>query len=297
MLQKAGLFVLLGIGFTLGSLAAVSSAAVSSQEEPVLLRNRPFVRQVQEALARRGFDPGPADGIMGPRTRQAVRDYQRSEGLPENGQLTDETVESLGVDVSVNNNPDRRDRGLVGSVASGTATVGKTVGRTTAKGASAVAGGTATGAKATAKGATTGAKATAKGATVGAKATAKGTSTGAKAAAKGTTTAAKSTASAVETGAEATVGGAKAVGEGAGKALRGTKNFLFGKDQDKALEKEVREAFEARGIDPDHIGIQVDDSVVTLTFKAGTSSEWNRAVAIAKRVEGVSQVYVRKPAS
>jgi hypothetical protein len=33
------------------------------------------VREVQEALAKSGYDPGPIDGIMGPRTRAALRKY------------------------------------------------------------------------------------------------------------------------------------------------------------------------------------------------------------------------------
>ena len=33
------------------------------------------VREVQEALLKSGHDPGPIDGIMGPRTRAALRAY------------------------------------------------------------------------------------------------------------------------------------------------------------------------------------------------------------------------------
>jgi len=33
------------------------------------------VREVQEALAAAGYDPGPIDGIMGPRTKSALRKY------------------------------------------------------------------------------------------------------------------------------------------------------------------------------------------------------------------------------
>jgi hypothetical protein len=33
------------------------------------------VREVQRALAAAGFDPGPIDGIMGPRTKLALRKY------------------------------------------------------------------------------------------------------------------------------------------------------------------------------------------------------------------------------
>jgi putative peptidoglycan binding protein len=33
------------------------------------------IRELQEALAKSGYDPGPIDGIMGPRTKAALRKY------------------------------------------------------------------------------------------------------------------------------------------------------------------------------------------------------------------------------
>lgn len=43
------------------------------------------VRQVQVALKLHGFDPGPADGVPGPRTTAAVRAFQASRGLVQDG--------------------------------------------------------------------------------------------------------------------------------------------------------------------------------------------------------------------
>ncbi|MBI3323404.1 MAG: peptidoglycan-binding protein [Candidatus Omnitrophica bacterium] len=45
------------------------------------------VRDVQVALRAAGFDPGSADGRMGPRTRQAVRDFQVANGLQPDGKV------------------------------------------------------------------------------------------------------------------------------------------------------------------------------------------------------------------
>jgi membrane-bound lytic murein transglycosylase B len=42
-------------------------------------------REMQGLLARKGFDPGAVDGIMGPNTIQAVRLYQAAEGLVPDG--------------------------------------------------------------------------------------------------------------------------------------------------------------------------------------------------------------------
>ncbi len=42
-------------------------------------------KRLQEALAAQGFDPGPVDGIIGAGTKKALRAWQRSRGLPEDG--------------------------------------------------------------------------------------------------------------------------------------------------------------------------------------------------------------------
>lgn len=55
------------------------------------------VRATQQALARAGFNPGPIDGTMGPRTRAAIRDFQRLSGLKVTGTITPELTQSLQV--------------------------------------------------------------------------------------------------------------------------------------------------------------------------------------------------------
>lgn len=46
-----------------------------------------------------GFGTGSLDGIFGARTEQAVRNYQRSRGLPEDGIVGCNTWRSLQEDV------------------------------------------------------------------------------------------------------------------------------------------------------------------------------------------------------
>jgi hypothetical protein len=58
------------------------------------------VMAMQQALKDKGHDPGPIDGVVGPRTRAALRDYQRAEGLTPTGRWNDETAAKLGVAVS-----------------------------------------------------------------------------------------------------------------------------------------------------------------------------------------------------
>jgi peptidoglycan hydrolase-like protein with peptidoglycan-binding domain len=55
------------------------------------------VKAIQQALKDKGHDPGEIDGVMGPKTRAALRDYQKKEGLKATGQLDKETAAKLGV--------------------------------------------------------------------------------------------------------------------------------------------------------------------------------------------------------
>lgn len=58
--------------------------------------SREEVKAVQEALREHGQNPGPIDGVMGPKTQAALREFQRSEGLPETGRIDPETMAKLG---------------------------------------------------------------------------------------------------------------------------------------------------------------------------------------------------------
>jgi peptidoglycan hydrolase-like protein with peptidoglycan-binding domain len=58
------------------------------------------VRQGQEALKNQGQDPGPIDGIMGPRTRQALRAFQSKNGLKQTGTLDTANREKLNIESS-----------------------------------------------------------------------------------------------------------------------------------------------------------------------------------------------------
>jgi hypothetical protein len=55
------------------------------------------VKSVQKALQDKGMDPGPLDGVMGPKTMAALKAFQKDQKLPESGKLDDQTREKLGV--------------------------------------------------------------------------------------------------------------------------------------------------------------------------------------------------------
>ena len=49
----------------------------------------------QVSLFYLGFNPGPIDGILGPRTRAALIAYQKKRGIPVTGRLDDRMQEYL----------------------------------------------------------------------------------------------------------------------------------------------------------------------------------------------------------
>jgi peptidoglycan hydrolase-like protein with peptidoglycan-binding domain len=54
------------------------------------------IRVVQQALQSKGFDPGPIDGIVGPRTKEAVRNFQDRYGMNPTGEIDNQTLFALG---------------------------------------------------------------------------------------------------------------------------------------------------------------------------------------------------------
>ena len=56
-----------------------------------------IVAELQRALAREGFDPGPPDGVIGPGTLEAVEAYQAERALDRGG-LTYQTLQALNVE-------------------------------------------------------------------------------------------------------------------------------------------------------------------------------------------------------
>jgi peptidoglycan hydrolase-like protein with peptidoglycan-binding domain len=57
--------------------------------------DRDPVKGAQRALKTRGYDIGEPDGMLGPKTRAAVRAFQKDEGLKVTGRLDAETMKRL----------------------------------------------------------------------------------------------------------------------------------------------------------------------------------------------------------
>lgn len=67
----------------------VSSPATKEEMRAAImeyrLRSPDRIKKVQLALEQAGFDPGPIDGELGPRTDQALRAFQKAQGLEPDG--------------------------------------------------------------------------------------------------------------------------------------------------------------------------------------------------------------------
>ena len=59
--------------------------------------NVQLVHQIQSKLKGLGYDPGPLDGIWGQKTEQALKDFQRDNGLSATGELDRATKIKLGI--------------------------------------------------------------------------------------------------------------------------------------------------------------------------------------------------------
>ena len=71
--------------------ASAASVAAAAQDaatiQTALPLDRPTRRLIQRGLSQEGFDPGPPDGLFGPRTRTAIRGWQAANDAPVTGYL------------------------------------------------------------------------------------------------------------------------------------------------------------------------------------------------------------------
>jgi len=84
----------LAVGLLAQRLAAGPGVQAPWPRDLVALTRQQMIA-LQTALNQRGFDSGAPDGVMGPNTRGAIRGYQRSVGLPADGNPTLELLQRL----------------------------------------------------------------------------------------------------------------------------------------------------------------------------------------------------------
>jgi hypothetical protein len=71
---------------------------VNPSEANPALEHQDNIKKIQVILLDKGYYNGQVDGMIGPLTREGIRQYQRSENLTVTGRLDAETAVKLGVE-------------------------------------------------------------------------------------------------------------------------------------------------------------------------------------------------------
>jgi peptidoglycan hydrolase-like protein with peptidoglycan-binding domain len=94
LLASALVLALAGPGWAAGS-ANTDAANQAYAQKRAWKSDR--VKEIQRALKAKGEDPGPIDGHMGKKTREAIQAFQKSNDLKVTGRVDRKTAEKLGV--------------------------------------------------------------------------------------------------------------------------------------------------------------------------------------------------------
>lgn len=64
-------------------------------EETAAIDMKKAIRNIQLILTKNGYDAGSADGVMGSRTKQAIMEFQKDNGMPVTGEVDEQLVRAL----------------------------------------------------------------------------------------------------------------------------------------------------------------------------------------------------------
>src|ERR1700731_261088 len=78
-----------------------SAGQQQSMQEQNLSKDE--IRQVQQALDQKGFKSGQPDGVLGPETKNAIKEFQQKQGWNATGELDNQTLSALGVSTNGQN--------------------------------------------------------------------------------------------------------------------------------------------------------------------------------------------------
>ena len=95
------------------SLSAADEKPADVQQDVRHLQPDKTFKKAQKKLRKAGHYDGKVDGVSGPETAEAVREFQRSKGLPETGQLDARTLDALGIKNEAASSADKEDGPLV----------------------------------------------------------------------------------------------------------------------------------------------------------------------------------------
>lgn len=80
-----------------GTGAPGTSNGVSPRLQVLQRVDRQVAFSAQEKLKGLGYDPGPVDGLIGPQSQAAIRNFQQAKGLDTTGRLDSDTLAALDV--------------------------------------------------------------------------------------------------------------------------------------------------------------------------------------------------------
>jgi peptidoglycan hydrolase-like protein with peptidoglycan-binding domain len=116
-------------GQSKGQSAASGASSGQSQKQAQGGQRSDLVKQVQQKLSEKGHQV-QADGVMGPKTQAALKEFQEKQGLQGDGQLNRETLSALGVSASGSAAMGGSSSGQSkGSAASGSSSMGQSKGQ------------------------------------------------------------------------------------------------------------------------------------------------------------------------
>jgi len=78
--------------YALFLVLALSSPLIA---DPVQPRTREAIKLIQETLRQKGYAPGPVDGVFGPRSIKALKQFQKDKKLRVTGKIDVETARQL----------------------------------------------------------------------------------------------------------------------------------------------------------------------------------------------------------
>jgi peptidoglycan hydrolase-like protein with peptidoglycan-binding domain len=95
-MKRIALPVIAALAFfsAVSGASAVDVSQLDMNAAPTL--NQDQVRRVQQALQKKGFTPGPVDGVLGPLTKGALRKFQDRYAIQGNGDINNQTLFALG---------------------------------------------------------------------------------------------------------------------------------------------------------------------------------------------------------
>lgn len=92
-----GVFGVMGLMVGLFAAVPIQGFAEGEPNAQASAASKPDTMQIQKALAQAGYYQGTIDGIIGPKTRRAIRSFQEANGLKVDGKCGPLTWEKLKV--------------------------------------------------------------------------------------------------------------------------------------------------------------------------------------------------------